>query len=115
MLFERRRELNEDPATRGAKIDALLSKLTALPANKQPHCLEDAYLVTYLRHAKFDVEKAFKRICNMADFMRENPQWTTNLTGEEFQGLYEKGFMTILGGRDREGRLISTLLPMKVR
>ncbi len=81
---------------------------------ERPRDSSDAYLLRFLRARKFRVEQALDVVRAARAFEREHPQWFSDLKGTEFRQLYQSGFMRILRGRDRGGRRVSILLPMRM-
>ncbi len=108
-------ELGETAEVRAKCLKELREKLEAIPKEKQPHRMDDDYLIAYLRGTKFRVEMAEKKIKSMAEFMQTYPEWCKDLRAEEFTELYGQGFMRILKGRDKQGRVITCLLPAKMK
>lgn len=88
--------------------------LGKLPREDQPSSMDDAYLLRFLRARKFRVEEACQVIRNAAVFERDHPQWFSNVRGEEFRALYQRGFMRVLQRRDKGGRRVSLLLPTRM-
>lgn len=108
-------ELGETAEVREKCLKELREKVEAIPKEKQPYRMDDDYLLAYLRGTKFRVEVAEKKIKNMAEFMHSFPEWCKDLKAEEFSELYGQGFMRVLSGQDKHGRVISCLLPAKMK
>ncbi|XP_002730376.1 alpha-tocopherol transfer protein-like [Saccoglossus kowalevskii] len=105
-LEKAKRELNEDPDTRDAKIDELRAKFKKeRPEIKLPP--EDAFFVRYLRNKKYDVDRAFKMIVNYYEVRRKYPELYNNCRPSAYKQLYELGIQGILPKRDNQGRLVS--------
>lgn len=105
-------ELGETPERRTDALRELREHLLKLPEKDRPQRIDDdAYLVRYLRHAKFDVKKAARKMQSMEKFLKEHADQLQNISGEEFRDFYGAGFMRVLPTTDRLGRRISILIP----
>ena len=108
-------ELNETPEARIAAILELRKRLEQLPEDQRPARLDDDYLVAFLRCTKYRLDIAEKKLINLAKLTRQYPEYSSNLRAEEFEEMYGQGFMRVLNGHDKDGRVISCLLPARMK
>eukprot|EP01038_Epipyxis_sp_PR26KG_P005726 gene5726-7909_t len=97
-------QLGETPELRDRSLRKLRSLIEKLPKEEQLANRSDENLIRFLRGKKFDVKLAFKVICCLVKFNHEHPEWTNDLTVEEFtifSNLFE-----ILENYDHAGRLV---------
>ncbi|GAB6024745.1 hypothetical protein CHUAL_009875 [Chamberlinius hualienensis] len=98
-------ELKEDPARREEDIEILRQWIT-----KQPYIngrTDDAFLLKFLRNAKFSIERAKEKIENYYTMKTAIPEWFSNhdLNHPKLQKLLSKGMFLPLG-YDKEGRFV---------
>lgn len=111
------RELNETPT---ARRDALCDLRAKLAQKGSLHRDDDAYLLMFLRWAKFNAEKAFKRLHAMEKWLKGNqqylgdPQEFSKFRAEDFRNLYGGGWMTVLDGHATDGSQVVLLRPKKL-
>ena len=92
-LEKARKELNEDPLTRDAKIEELRKVCKSnsnIPAIGWPR-LDDSFLIRYLRVAKFDVTKAADRIQKFFELQRDWPEVFGNFRWEAAKNPIKNG------------------------
>lgn len=61
-------KLGETPEKRAECLLELRNRLQTLPADQQPHRMDDEYLVAYLRGTKYRLDVAEKKIKSMEAF-----------------------------------------------
>jgi hypothetical protein len=108
-------ELNETLETRTTGILELRKRLEHLPEDLRPARLDDDYLVAFLRCTKYRLDIAEKKLVQLAKLRRQYPEYSSNLRAEEFKEMYGQGFMRVLNGHDKQGRVISCLLPAHMK
>ncbi|GAB6024746.1 hypothetical protein CHUAL_009876 [Chamberlinius hualienensis] len=101
-------ELNEEPARREKDIEMLRDWL-----KKQPHInarTDDAFLLRFLRNAKFSIERAKEKIDNFYTMRTAIPEWFTNLdvSYKGMQYLLSYGIFLPLG-YDKDGRRVALI------
>jgi hypothetical protein len=70
---------------------------------------DDAFLIRFLRYAKFDTKEAFERIKNYFNFKRKYKEYSRNVTLASVKKVYEKEIIQILPNRSKEGSRIAVL------
>ncbi|GAB6030506.1 hypothetical protein CHUAL_007368 [Chamberlinius hualienensis] len=98
-------QLNEDPSRREDSIKILREWII-----KQPHIngrTDDVFLLKFLRHAKFSIEKAKQRIDSYYTMRTAIPEWFTqrDISNPKFVKLVKTGAFLPLG-YDKEGRRV---------
>lgn len=114
-LVERARvELNETPDTRAAGLSDLHAYYDA-HQSERPFRSDAAYLLMFLRHAKFDVAKARARIAAVEKWLKDCKDEVGDvhaLRGEMFRELYGQGFLGLLGERrTNSGGVVTLVIP----
>ncbi|XP_002739962.1 alpha-tocopherol transfer protein-like isoform X1 [Saccoglossus kowalevskii] len=105
MQEKAKRELNEDPSTRNAKIDELRARFKKeRPEIKLPP--EDAFLVRFLRCKKFDVDRAFKMLVHYYEVRRKYPELYSNYRPSAYRQIYEQEIEAMLPAKDKSGRAV---------
>jgi len=99
-------ELNEDPKTRKDKIKELLTRCKSspkVPASCYPR-LDDAFLLRYLRVAKFDAKNALERIERFFQLQRDWPELYGNFKWDaKMERLLESGSTELMPEADEDG------------
>ncbi|XP_078665386.1 alpha-tocopherol transfer protein-like [Branchiostoma floridae x Branchiostoma belcheri] len=103
-LKKAREELNEDPDTRLAMVEALRERIQQRP----DLCVQDDdhILLRFLRARYFDVEQAFKLLEKYHVWRAQSPEICSNMRPSSVQGLLEAGYHAALPGRDQDGRKV---------
>jgi hypothetical protein len=107
-------ELNESEDTREELLLELRQRLQQLPEEDQPHRIDDAYLIAFLRGNKWRLDVAETKIRNMQKFRKEHPQYCEEHPAEHFVNFYTNGPMRVLDGTDKQGSVINCLTPVKI-
>ncbi|PNW84970.1 hypothetical protein CHLRE_03g166201v5 [Chlamydomonas reinhardtii] len=109
-------ELNETPESRATGLKALHDHYNTHP-DQRPHRTDDAYLLMFLRWAKFDAAKAMGRLAALERWMhdcRDALGDVAELRGEAFSDIMAKGFMCNMLSpehRTRDGAAVTLLRP----
>ncbi|XP_066268219.1 alpha-tocopherol transfer protein-like [Branchiostoma lanceolatum] len=103
-LKKAREELNEDPTTRLAMVEALRERIQQRP----DLCVQDDdhILLRFLRARYFDVEQAFKLLEKYHVWRTHSPKICSNMRPSSVRGLLEAGYHAALPGRDQDGRKV---------
>lgn len=106
-------QLGETPAVRAKALLELREKLQNLSDDdpKKPKRTDDAYLITFLRHAKFRVDRAFQKVTNMAAFLNKHADILKDIRAEEFRDMYHTGMLRVLRGKALSGARVNTVMP----
>eukprot|EP00775_Hariotina_reticulata_P002967 gene2967-3252_t len=117
-------DLHETPESRAAALEALKQLCSSRgPAHchwlnalfedllASTGCSQEEVLVQHLQSRKFDVEKADDALSSRAAFLQEHPDLAADVSGREFEGLYQRGLVCVLPGTDKHGRRIIMLRP----
>ncbi|KAI8501128.1 hypothetical protein Bbelb_212230, partial [Branchiostoma belcheri] len=104
-------ELNEKPGGRDRDIQALRDMITARPDLNVNARTDGVFLLRFLRARKFDCDRAFKLLQNYYRVRTSTPEIFENLLPSAVQHVLEKGVVTALPGRDREGRSVIIFRP----
>ncbi|PAA66430.1 hypothetical protein BOX15_Mlig030478g1, partial [Macrostomum lignano] len=97
-------ELGETPETRSAALSALRS---AIQSDATMRCrTDDAFLLKFLRHRKFNVDGAHKRIRAYLRVRRKFPDVFDDYGPAGVRPVLEDGVLVVLPHRDGEGRRI---------
>ncbi|XP_078584938.1 alpha-tocopherol transfer protein-like [Branchiostoma floridae x Branchiostoma japonicum] len=103
-LKKAREELNEDPSTRLAMVEALRERIQQSPDLCIPD--DDHILLRFLRARYFDVEQAFKLLEKYHKWRAQSPEICSNMRPSSVRGLLEAGYHAALPGRDQDGRKV---------
>ncbi|XP_064640432.1 alpha-tocopherol transfer protein-like [Lineus longissimus] len=108
-LKKAKKELNENPADRAEKIDCLRQWVKSHPYLTAR--TDDAFLLRFLRVAKFSLLVAQQRIENFcvvrsSEIDGEIPWFNPCRVDDEMIKEFRQGFMALLPGADDEGRLV---------
>uniref|UniRef100_A0A1I8GQX6 CRAL-TRIO domain-containing protein n=1 Tax=Macrostomum lignano TaxID=282301 RepID=A0A1I8GQX6_9PLAT len=97
-------ELGETDSTRGPALAALRDLVTK-DVQLRGFCrTDDAFLIKFLRHRKFNVESAHQRIRAYLQVRNSFPDVFANFTPSGVLPLLESGVVSLLPVRDIEGR-----------
>ena len=110
-------ELRETAESRAEALRQLRAELAKLEEYEQPLDMSDRALLSMLRARKMRVDIALRTLIASRQFQNTHAGkgWFEPAPrGEEFRALYAAGFMRVLCGRDRKGRRVSILLPMRL-
>mmetsp|Transcript_36937 Transcript_36937/g.82127 ORF Transcript_36937/g.82127 Transcript_36937/m.82127 type:complete len:271 (+) Transcript_36937:151-963(+) len=107
----------ETPEKLAACLQDLRSKVEGKVPDSMSWLKGDDYLALYLRWAKLDIGKALERIASTATFVKEYSEILgdpTKLRGDQFNDLYNQGFLCCLGRTTKSGAVINLLQPSKM-
>ncbi|XP_078665274.1 alpha-tocopherol transfer protein-like isoform X1 [Branchiostoma floridae x Branchiostoma belcheri] len=104
-------ELNEKSAWRDRDIQALRDMINARPdINSRT---DDGFLLRFLRARKFDYDRAFKLLENYYQARANTPEIFEKFLPSAITHVLDKAIVTVLPGRDKEGRKLVVFRPGK--
>ena len=103
-------ELNEDPDTRGTKIQLLRDRMVFRP-DLGFRRTDDKFLLRFLRARKFDEERAFELLCTHLEFQKDNKSYFQGLSLSELRNVLKEGFPGVLASTDSNGSRVMVLFP----
>ncbi|XP_054715014.1 alpha-tocopherol transfer protein-like [Uloborus diversus] len=98
-------ELNETPESVEVALRTLKDMLGSV--QNLNACLDDDYLLFFLRARKFDIDRAFSLLQNFYGYRAQYPELLQN--SSQVEALLRNGLYYHLPYRDEEGRAISVL------
>ncbi|XP_055870867.1 alpha-tocopherol transfer protein-like [Biomphalaria glabrata] len=104
-------ELNEDPNTRLLEIKNLRQRLEKYPGLNGR--TDPKFLLRFLRARKFDQELSFKLLLNYYTTRRDDQEVFSDLRPFCVRHVFESGYTTPLGVRDKQGAAIILEKPGK--
>uniref|UniRef100_A0A8C2SNL1 Alpha tocopherol transfer protein like n=2 Tax=Coturnix japonica TaxID=93934 RepID=A0A8C2SNL1_COTJA len=110
LVTKAREELQEKPEWRLRDVQALRDMV----CKEYPSlgtCLDDAFLLRFLRARKFDYDRALQLLVNYHSCRRSWPEVFNNLKPSAIKPVLESGFVTVLPHRDPEGRHVVCIRP----
>lgn len=110
LVAKAREELQEKPEWRLRDVQALRDMVCKDFPNLGT-CLEDAFLLRFLRARKFDYDRALQLLVNYHCCRRSWPEVFTNLRPSAIKPVLESGFVTVLPHLDPEGRHVVCIRP----
>ncbi|XP_078585184.1 alpha-tocopherol transfer protein-like isoform X4 [Branchiostoma floridae x Branchiostoma japonicum] len=104
-------ELNEKSAWRDRDVQALRDMINARPdLNART---DDGFLLRFLRARKFDYDRAFKLLENYYQVRANTPEIFEKFLPSAITHVLDKSIVTVLPGRDKEGRKLIVFRPGK--
>lgn len=110
LVAKAREELQEKPEWRLRDVQALRDMVCKDFPNLGT-CLDDAFLLRFLRARKFDYDRALQLLVNYHCCRRSWPEVFTNLRPSAIKPVLESGFVTVLPHLDPEGRHVVCIRP----
>ncbi|KAK9404762.1 alpha-tocopherol transfer protein-like [Crotalus adamanteus] len=110
LIAKAREELQEKPEWRLRDVQALRDMVCKDYPNLGT-CLDDAFLLRFLRARKFDYDRALQLLVNYHCCRRSWPEVFTNLKPSAVKAVLESGFVTVLSHLDNEGRHVVCIRP----
>ncbi|XP_059145950.1 alpha-tocopherol transfer protein-like [Physella acuta] len=104
-------ELNEDPSTRHIEVKTLRQRLEKYPGLRAR--TDTVFLLRFLRARKFDQELTFQLILNYYTTRRDDREVFKDLKPICVRHVFESGYTTPLGIRDRKGASVVLEKPGK--
>ena len=105
-------QLGESYAVRQHSIQAIQDKIATLSTHEQDqfhsffqYGIKD--YIRYLRGCKFIIEKTWKKMCKTLEFHKKHPEFSEEITAQEFQALDQVVFQ--LTRKDPDGRSLYAL------
>ncbi|XP_061487402.1 alpha-tocopherol transfer protein-like isoform X3 [Rhineura floridana] len=110
LVAKAREQLQEKPEWRLRDVQALRDMVCKDYPNLGT-CLDDAFLLKFLRARKFDYDRALQLLVNYHCCRRSWPEVFTNLKPSAIKPVLESGFVTVLSHLDTEGRHVVCIRP----
>ncbi|XP_064024074.1 alpha-tocopherol transfer protein-like isoform X2 [Pogoniulus pusillus] len=110
LVTKAREELQEKPEWRLRDVQALRD-MVCKDYPSLGTCLDDAFLLRFLRARKFDYDRALQLLVNYHSCRRSWPEVFSNLRPSAVKPVLESGFVTVLPCRDPEGRHVVCIRP----
>jgi len=107
-LEKARRELGEDPKTRGAVIPELRDKIEQWEPSPEEDGLtfsrkDDKFLLRYLRAKKFDTDRALQLYVNYHKYRKKYEQGLGEVFPKAAEHILKTGLLSVLPERSRSG------------
>ncbi|NXQ96683.1 TTPAL protein, partial [Sagittarius serpentarius] len=110
LITKAREELQEKPEWRLRDVQALRD-MVCKDYPSLGTCLDDAFLLRFLRARKFDYDRALQLLVNYHTCRRSWPEVFNNLKPSAIKPVLESGFVTVLPRLDPEGRHVVCIRP----
>lgn len=110
LVTKAREELQEKPEWRLRDVQALRD-MVCKDYPSLGTCLDDAFLLRFLRARKFDYDRALQLLVNYHTCRRTWPEVFSNLKPSAIKPVLESGFVTVLPHRDPQGRHVVCIRP----
>ncbi|KAM6341045.1 alpha-tocopherol transfer protein-like isoform 4-T8 [Alca torda] len=110
LITKAREELQEKPEWRLRDVQALRD-MVCKDYPSLGTCLDDAFLLRFLRARKFDYDRALQLLVNYHTCRRSWPEVFNNLKPSTIKPVLESGFVTVLPHLDPEGRHVVCIRP----
>lgn len=110
LIAKAREELQEKPEWRLRDVQALRD-MVCKDYPTLGTCLDDAFLLRFLRARKFDYDRALQLLVNYHSCRRSWPEVFNNLKPSAIKAVLASGFVTVLPHLDTEGRHVVCIRP----
>ncbi|TFK03759.1 lathosterol oxidase [Platysternon megacephalum] len=110
LIAKAREELQEKPEWRLCDVQALRD-MVCKDYPTLGTCLDDAFLLRFLRARKFDYDRALQLLVNYHSCRRSWPEVFNNLKPSAIKAVLASGFVTVLPHLDTEGRHVVCIRP----
>ncbi|XP_005105866.2 alpha-tocopherol transfer protein-like [Aplysia californica] len=104
-------ELNEDPETRAIEVKTLRQRLDKYPGLTAR--TDTSFLLRFLRARKFSQEETFELVINYYTARKEEPEIFRDLRPQCVRHVFESGYTTPLGIKDKLGATVILERPGK--
>ncbi|KAF5300281.1 hypothetical protein FQA39_LY11138 [Lamprigera yunnana] len=105
LLDYAREELGEDPDTRCQILEDFRDFIYER-GEVEPHRVDDAFLLRFLRAKKFVIRHAYKLLVSYYKFKENNPEFFENVRFEDIQTVGKHEIVTVPPYREQNGRRI---------